>query len=192
MGRLVLGLVFRMARYPLPVTQAQVAFTIPPVQYCECRRRQALRAQRTTTVSLNIQGQVLAANGAYYDAFARGDLQDLMACWSSSPDIVCIAPLGAPAFGAEAVRRVYRMTFETLQGHEIDFEVLGVSFEDPVATITCREDLCQNGTESTRTEILATNVFVLEEAGWRMVHHHASWRGSTTTRPVAERVHNGD
>ncbi|MFN8110702.1 MAG: nuclear transport factor 2 family protein [Thermoleophilia bacterium] len=68
--------------------------------------------------------------------------------------------------------------------------MLRASFEDPVATITCREHLCQNGTESiAETDILATNVFVLEEAGWRLFHHHASWRGSTHP-PHGGTVHN--
>ncbi|MFN8110701.1 MAG: hypothetical protein U0Y82_12780 [Thermoleophilia bacterium] len=43
-------------------------------------------------------------NNAYYDAFDRGDLagpDGLLGL--STPDIVCIAPLGNPAFGAEAV-----------------------------------------------------------------------------------------
>lgn len=135
-------------------------------------------------MSVSIHEQVLAANSAYYDAFARGDLMDVMACWSSHPDIVCIAPLGNPAFGAQAVERVYRLTFEVLVGHDVEIEVLRAVFEDPTATVTCREHLRHNGPEIGTTEILATNVFVLEPTGWRMVHHHASWRGSTSTRLV--------
>ncbi|MFN8122391.1 MAG: nuclear transport factor 2 family protein [Thermoleophilia bacterium] len=131
-----------------------------------------------------IRSQVLAANDAFYDAFRRRDLGDFMACWAERDDVVFIPPMGDPWFGREVVERGLAEQWREELHWQLETEVLAVAYDDPVATVTCREHLACNEDLGADFDLLATNTFVLGPEGWRMTHHHVSWRTARQTEPL--------
>lgn len=133
-------------------------------------------------MSESILQQVHDATAAYYEAFTAQDLRATMAFWSRQDDVFCIAPLGPPAFGYAHVEDLYRASFAAVADNAFAFDVLGVSFDDPLATVVCEERI---GDGAQTNIILATSVFRLESGGWRMSHHHASWRSVSGRHPFS-------
>ncbi|MEC9368581.1 MAG: nuclear transport factor 2 family protein [Pseudomonadota bacterium] len=124
---------------------------------------------------------VLAANAAFYAAFRSGDLQAMESLWSRSRDVCIYHPSQRGIEGREAVMRSWRDIL--LDGappmiYPVDpIAILGGS----VALVVCEEDI-----EGRR--LIATNVFVREDGGWRLTQHHATGlaldaKGSAQDRP---------
>lgn len=134
-----------------------------------------------------IRDQVLDATRAYYAAFGRCDLAATMECWSRSPDTSCVPPLSEPGFGWDGVEAVYRGAFTLLVEESFEFEVLQTVVEDPLAVVTCAERATNPG-QGHVNEFIATNLFVLECDGWRLLHRHVSWRASREVRSLASRA----
>lgn len=127
-------------------------------------------------ISEAVRDQVMAANQAFYDAFAGRDLDALMGCWAQDDDVACIHPGGTPLCGYDLVRTSWEglMSADT-DDFTIHPEVVSVSYEDPVATVVCMERFATHGHGGgSRADLVATNVFVLGAGGWRMLVHHAS------------------
>jgi len=131
-----------------------------------------------------IREQVLEATRAYYAAFARCDLPATMACWSRTAAIACVPPLSDPGFGWDGVEEVYRGAFTLLAEESFQFDVLQTVIEDPLAVVTCAERSTNPG-QGHVNEFMATNLFVLECEGWRLLHRHISWRVSRELRSLA-------
>ena len=110
----------------------------------------------------------------FYEALQQGDIERLMAVWSDDEEIVCVHPSGPRLVGARAIRAA----FETLFSH-------GAVNAHPQQVRRLQTHACAVHSVLERIQIMtaegvqsgwvvATNVFVLTEQGWRMVAHHAS------------------
>lgn len=132
-------------------------------------------------MAISILDQVHAANEAYYRAFTDLDLDATMALWSRRDDAFCTGPIGPVAFGFTAVRDLYAHHYAQLAGVAFRYTLVGVGFDDPVATLICEEQVTH---DEQVNDFLATNLFRLEDGGWRMFHHHASWRSTAERRPL--------
>jgi ketosteroid isomerase-like protein len=122
-----------------------------------------------------LQDQVLAANRRFYDAFEALDLDAIEACWETSGRAACLHPGGPWMRGWDEVRDGW----ETILAHTnyIEFEIVEprVELVDPMAWVTCVERIttAADGGQSV-AEVAATNLWVLDGAGWHLVLHHAS------------------
>lgn len=111
---------------------------------------------------------VLAANEAFYAAFARRDAAAMDSLWARETEVACLHPGWEALVGREPVVESWRRIL--LGGGAPQ----SVRCRRPVARIVadvgwviCKEVL-PGGT------LAATNLFVRERGAWRMVHHHAS------------------
>lgn len=111
------------------------------------------------------ESQVLAANRAFYDAFSHGSVERLAELWSEAEDIAVIHPGWPPLFGREDVMESWRGILEG-QGPAIRCGEARAQVFGDTALVICAEHL-EGG------DLVATNVFRREEAGWRLVHHQA-------------------
>lgn len=127
-----------------------------------------------------IRAQILTVNAAFYAAFRDADADAVMACWADGA-VTCIPGLGEPAFTRDDVERGFREAFRPPPDVDLTFDVLDVAFADPVATVTCAERLSADGQVF---DFLATNVWVVGDTGWRLTHHHASWRAAEMRGPI--------
>jgi SnoaL-like domain len=110
--------------------------------------------------------EVLAANQAFYDAFIRGDLAAIDALWAQRAPVACIHPGWDALHGREDVMASWRAILSgeetpTIRCARPSAYLLGES-----AYVVCSEVL--GG-----AELVATNVFCLEDGEWRLVLHQA-------------------
>ena len=108
---------------------------------------------------------VLAANEAFYAAFARRDANAMDALWARRAPVACIHPGWQSLVGRDAVMASWRGIFSgptpTITCSEPTVHLLGAS-----AFVVCLEDIPDG-------RLIATNIFVREEDQWLLVHHQA-------------------
>ena len=114
------------------------------------------------------------AETAFYEAFERADLPAMMAVWAESDDVVCIHPSGPRLTGFEAVRESWVQIFSN--GSQLRVRATESKRFDgqSVAVHSVVEVLTAPGHTGAPQSVLATNVYELGDAGWRMVLHHAT------------------
>ena len=113
-------------------------------------------------------GAVLQANEAFYRAFSRGDYAAMSQLWARRAPVACLHPGSRLLSGRDAVLASFREILAAapawkMVGREATVHLLGEA-----AFVTCLE---ANGEQP--AHLAATNVFVLEDGAWKMVHHHA-------------------
>jgi ketosteroid isomerase-like protein len=115
----------------------------------------------------NDEALVLAANQAFYDAFARGDLAAIEAIWAERAPVACIHPGWDALHGRDEVIASWRAI---LSGGGAPASVRCTSPEaylmGDAAFVVCGEAI-------PGAELVATNVFVREDGRWKLVHHQA-------------------
>ncbi|HXF67972.1 MAG TPA: nuclear transport factor 2 family protein [Burkholderiales bacterium] len=114
------------------------------------------------------------AEAAFYEAFTRCDLDAMMAVWADDDDIYCVHPNAPRVCGVERVRESWRqifasgqrLTFQLREQHYVQGMMLSVH--------SVYENITIAGERESRRPVIATNVYIRTERGWRMVAHHAS------------------
>jgi ketosteroid isomerase-like protein len=114
------------------------------------------------------------AEAAFYEALEGADLDAMMNVWAEDEEIVCVHPGGPRLKGFEQVRESWRGIFSggpTMRFHLSGLHTLhGVRF-----AIHCvHENIVVSGHSRPVSPIIATNVYIQTEQGWRMLVHHAS------------------
>ncbi len=109
---------------------------------------------------------VLEANVAFYEAFARRDLQAMAAIWAHRSVVSCVHPGHRPLLGREVVLASWRAILTSPTAPQIDCRGARALAAGTGAFVICTELV--NG-----VFLAATNVFVREDDAWRIVHHQA-------------------
>jgi len=113
----------------------------------------------------SIEAEVLAANLAFYDAFARGDLEAVEALWAERAPVACIHPGWGALHGRDEVMASWRAIMgggtPRIRCTHASAHVLG-----DCAYVICGEAL-DGG------ELVATNMFCREDGAWKLVLHQA-------------------
>ncbi|MBM86112.1 MAG: DUF4440 domain-containing protein [Rhodospirillaceae bacterium] len=111
---------------------------------------------------------VLFANEAFYNAFATRDLEALDEIWSREMPAVCVHPGWGPLYGRNAVMQSWAGILSAPSAPSISCHDAKAHFlSDDICYVTCYELIAEDA-------LVATNVYVKEATGWRMIHHHAS------------------
>lgn len=114
------------------------------------------------------------AEAAFYEAFTKGDLDAMMAVWADDDDIYCVHPQGRRVSGVEQVRESWRQIFaggQTLRfqlRHQQTIQAMMVSVH------SVYEHIMVAGETRARAPMIATNVYLRTDRGWRIVAHHAA------------------
>ena len=110
----------------------------------------------------------------FYEALQGGDIDKLMAVWSDDDEIVCVHPGGPRLIGAAAIRG----SFETLFANGVidaQPEKVRRVLSDSSAVHNVLERVQVMGSDGPQAAwVIATNVYLRGERGWRLVCHHAS------------------
>jgi ketosteroid isomerase-like protein len=114
------------------------------------------------------------AEAAFYEALAKADLEAMMAVWADDDDIYCVHPGGARITGMEQVRESWRkifaggqtLRFQLREQQQVQGMMLSVH--------SVYEQITVAGEQRPRGPVIATNIYLRTERGWRMVAHHAS------------------
>lgn len=114
------------------------------------------------------------AEAAFYDAFSKGNLDAMMAVWADDEEIYCVHPGTPRVNGVEQVRESWRRIFAS--GQTLRFQlrsrhsVHGMMF----AVHSVYEQITVAGQGQAPNPMLATNIYLRTDRGWRMVAHHAA------------------
>lgn len=114
------------------------------------------------------------AEAAFYEAFTKGDLEAMMSVWADDDDIYCVHPGGPRVTGMAQVRESWRRIFAS--GQTLRFQLRGQqNLHGMMLTAhSVYEHITIAGETRTRDPVVATNIYLRTERGWRMVAHHAS------------------
>lgn len=114
------------------------------------------------------------AESAFYEALTKADLDAMMAVWADDDDIYCVHPNGARITGVESVRESWRQIFSSGQALRFQLRDSQVVQGMMLAVHSVYEHITVAGETRPRGPVIATNVYLRTERGWRMVAHHAS------------------
>ncbi len=111
------------------------------------------------------ESEVLAANGAFYAAFASGDAEALEAVWARAAPVACCHPGWEPLIGRARVmasfQAILRNGAPPVRCADASAHVIG-----DAAYVVCVETVAG-------ARLAATNLFVREAGRFRLVHHQA-------------------
>jgi len=123
---------------------------------------------------------VLFANEAFYAAFAGRDMSAMESVWWRGENITCIHPGWPPLFGREHVMGSWQAILGGEDSPDIQCRNAVPHIFDTTAYVICYETLGDGA-------LLASNVFILDDGRWHMVHH----QGGTTAPMVPETTNEG-
>lgn len=114
----------------------------------------------------------LAANQAFYEAFAGADIEAMDALWARRAEVACIHPGWGLLAGRDDVIESWRRIFSNAPPDIICHSARAFLLGD-AAYVVCLEIMPEG-------VLIATNLFVREDGRWRLAHHQA---GPTAERP---------
>jgi len=121
---------------------------------------------------------LIAANEAFYMAFATGDADMMESLWSRNTEITCIHPGWPPLDGLDEVFGSWRCILSA------ESPLIGISnatahTHGDLGYVICREHLEPGN-------LIATNIFTRESGEWKLVHHQAGISPSDPVPTVSE------
>jgi hypothetical protein len=119
---------------------------------------------------------VLFANDAFYLAFANQDYEAMRSVWARRATVTCIHPGWDVLSDRDEVLDSWEDILSSPNATNITCKSPMVRVLGEFAYVICYEVLDQG-------YLMATNVFVLEDGQWKMVHHQA---GAAPTPEVPE------
>lgn len=119
---------------------------------------------------------LLAANAAYYRAFAARDLPAMEALWADE-GVTCVHPGWPALIGRAPILASYRDIFRNPSQDAVTAREEKVVIEGGDGRVFCVEEVGGG-------LLLATNWFRLTGGGWRLLHHQASPLVVTTQAPA--------
>jgi len=109
---------------------------------------------------------IISANRKFYAAFDNADMAEMKTIWSGDCEISVIHPGRGPLHGWQDVMSSWEAILAGCNHTGISVAGERVYRIQDMAYVICTEMLQQN-------ELTATNIFIREEDGWKMVHHQA-------------------
>ena len=114
------------------------------------------------------------AEAAFYEAFMKQDLEAMMEVWADDDEVYCVHPRGARVAGVAQVRESWRQIFASAQSVRFQVREQHLLQAMMVAVHSVYEHISVGSETRARGCVLATNVYMRTERGWRMMVHHAS------------------
>lgn len=112
------------------------------------------------------------AEAAFYSAFQAGDIDLMMSVWSQHETTCCIHPGGPRLEGWQLIQESWQQIFSNEGKLEFEIQQEKVAVQNDVAIHHVIESILVDG--KMRSEILATNIYINTNDGWKMIVHHAS------------------
>ena len=137
------------------------------------------------TESSAIEAAVLRANANFYRAFTNGDFAAMSLLWAERAPVSCLHPGSSALIGREAVLESWRTILREPPRFEMRADYARAQMLGSLALVICYE-----GNAERPAHLAATNVFVLEDEQWRIVHHQAGPLAHPIEPPVPQALTN--
>jgi hypothetical protein len=131
------------------------------------------------------EAAVLQANASFYRVFTAGDFPAMARLWASQTQISCIHPGGGAIVGRSRVLETWREILQQPPGYVMRADHARAQLLGEVAIV-----LCYEGNDDQPSHLAATNVFVLEDGAWRIIHHQAGPMARPIAMPVPDNQSN--
>ena len=122
---------------------------------------------------------ILAANAAYYHAFATPDFAAMSRIWADDA-VSCIHPGWPALLGREAVLESYRNILRNPNRERIEHRD-----DTPIVSGSEGRVLCVELVSGSAMALAATNCFRRIDGEWRMIHHQATPIASLISEPAS-------
>ncbi|MBN08492.1 MAG: DUF4440 domain-containing protein [Rhodospirillaceae bacterium] len=119
---------------------------------------------------------VLFANEAFYVAFLSGDYDAMESLWAHNAPVSCIHPGWHHLMGRDVVMESWQSLLQNAEIPDMNYSNAVASVYGDTAVVICYETFPE-------ALLVATNVFVREEADWKLVHHQS---GGSSEMPDLE------
>jgi len=115
------------------------------------------------------------ANEQFYAALNDLDIVAMERIWAHTMSARCIHPGWDVLVGWTAIRESWQSIFSAGGALNVQAGDVQVSVHGDVAWIQCLEQIHNTGEAGDQLSVArATNLFLRQDGGWRMVLHHAS------------------
>jgi len=95
--------------------------------------------------------------------------------WWSSAEIFCVHPGGPLLTGPDAVLGSWLQIFASADPPQLEYRLLQSRQGAELAVHVVEERIRPSGDKSAKSAlVIATNVYIAVQSGWRMLSHHAS------------------
>jgi ketosteroid isomerase-like protein len=131
-----------------------------------------------TSQGMSDEAAILAANAAYYRAFATADFAAMSRIWAQD-NVSCVHPGWPALIGRQAVLESYREILRNPDQERIEHRNETVIVSGDEARVLCVEFVSGAG-------LAATNMFKRVDGAWRMTHHQASLIAALVEEPFAQ------
>ncbi len=111
---------------------------------------------------------------AFYEAFARAEIDALMAVWAEDEEICCVHPAAAPLYGYSAVRAAWDAVFRNSARMRIELRDERWTHTIGMALQTAVEWIYVGDESQARGPVFVANVYLRAPQGWRLLSHQAS------------------
>jgi ketosteroid isomerase-like protein len=138
------------------------------------RDSRACRSTFETPVKKTLFATPQDAEAAFYEAFMKHDLDAMMSVWADEDEVYCVHPRGPRMTGVAQVRESWRQIFSSAQNVRFQVREQHLLQAMMVSIHSVYEQISVAGEERTRASVVATNIYMRTERGWRMMVHHAS------------------
>jgi ketosteroid isomerase-like protein len=109
---------------------------------------------------------LLAANEAFYRAFARADMAAMLDIWTTGPLASCTHPGWPPLTDRDEIAESWRRIFEGQSAIAVAIAGAMAFAHGECGYVLCYERIGDS-------VMAATNIFRREGGRWRLVHHQA-------------------
>lgn len=109
---------------------------------------------------------VLFANEAFYLTFQTADYDAMERIWSARDGISCVHPGWPPLVGRDAVLKSWHAILTNPAQQPVAAHAAVAELHGECAIVVCYETIG-------KFTLAATNVFVREGDGWKLVHHQS-------------------
>jgi len=110
---------------------------------------------------------ILNANLDFYRAFNERSVKAMEALWATGAPVLCVHPGWNALAGREPVIQSWRAILANPEAPRVMVHDDRAFLYGDLAIVQCEEEL-ESG------HLVATNIFIREDGGWKMIHHQAS------------------
>jgi len=130
------------------------------------------------------------AETAFYSAFEMGDINLMNAVMAEHQGVTCVHPGAEPILGRKAVLESWSGILANSIKLVVYPNIVNASLFGDVAVHLVSERIAQDHhPDSPVSVIIATNIYIRQVNGWRMLEHHASLPQSHSRNVVKQDNH---